>query len=144
MKTYSYRQHGYFFFILLITYAFSLPMTAIAHAWKAPPDAAQKINPLQMSEASIQEGRKSYAYHCASCHGKNARGDGPDAKDLYPKPADLLKRLEDHSEGDFFWKVSNGRGDMPGFREQFSDRQIWEVINFIKSLVMRKMSQDAD
>ena len=95
MKTYSYRQHGYLFFILLISYVASLPMVAIAHGWKAPSEAAQKINPLQMNEASIQEGRKSYAYACASCHGKNAGGDGPLAKDLDPKPADLQGNQKD-------------------------------------------------
>ena len=109
-------------------------MWATAHGWKAPPEAAQNINPLQMNEESIREGRKTYSYACASCHGKNARGDGPHAKNLEPKPADLLKRIANHSEGDFFWKISNGRGDMPGFEGELTKRQIWSIINYIKSI----------
>ena len=135
MKTYSYRQHEYLFFILLIIYAFSVPNAAIAHGWKAPAEAAQKINPLQMNEASIKEGRKSYVYACTSCHGERGRGDGPLAEEMDPKPADLVKRLEGHSEGDFFWKISNGRGAMPAFRDQLNEKQIWMVINYLKSLM---------
>jgi mono/diheme cytochrome c family protein len=51
-----------------------------------------------------------------------------------PKPANLVMRLRNHSEGDFFWKISNGRGLMPGFEDQLRETQIWDVINFIKSL----------
>ena len=134
MKRYSYNQHGYLVFILVILFTVSLPMWASAHGWKAPADAAQKINPLQMNEASIQDGRKSYAHDCASCHGQNARGDGPKAKYLGQEPADLLKRLENHSEGDFFWKISTGRGEMPGYKEKLTEQQIWSIINYIKFL----------
>ena len=109
-------------------------MTAIAHGWKAPPEDAQNINPLQMNAESIQEGRQAYDYACASCHGKSAKGDGPNTNDMNPKPADLIMRIEKHSEGDFFWKISTGRGEMPGFADEFTKKQIWSIINYIKSL----------
>ena len=128
------NQHSYIVLILMILFTVFLPMWVGAHGWKAPPEAAQKINPLQMNEASIQEGRKSYAQSCASCHGKNARGDGPKAKYLGQEPADLLKRIENHSESDFFWKISTGRGEMPGYEGKLSKQQIWSIINYIKFL----------
>lgn len=134
MKRYTYNQHGYIVLILMLLFTVFLPMWVGAHGWKAPPEAAQKINPLQMNEESIQEGRKSYAQSCASCHGKNARGDGPKAKYLGQEPADLLKRIENHSESDFFWKISKGRGEMPGYEGKLSKQQIWSIINYIKFL----------
>lgn len=134
MKQYVYRQNSYIVLVLLIFYTVSMPMWAIAHGWKAPSEAAQQINPLPMNAASIEEGRKAYSYACASCHGKNTRGDGPIAKDLDTKPADLIKRIENHSEGDFYWKISTGRGNMPGFEGELTKRQIWSIINYIKSL----------
>jgi mono/diheme cytochrome c family protein len=34
-------------------------------------------------------GRRSYLLHCAGCHGTEARGDGPDAMLMVPRPPDL-------------------------------------------------------
>ena len=37
------------------------------------------------------EGRKLFMQHCATCHGLEAKGDGPTAKVLKKAPADLTK-----------------------------------------------------
>ncbi|HYQ85114.1 MAG TPA: c-type cytochrome [Rubrobacter sp.] len=37
----------------------------------------------------IEGGRRAFATYCASCHGKEGRGDGPVAPDLKVKPTDL-------------------------------------------------------
>jgi mono/diheme cytochrome c family protein len=70
---------------------------------------------------------------CAGCHGKTGKGDGPFAKNLDAKPADLVVRFKHHSDEDFFRKISNGRGPMPGFKNQFSEKRNGDVINYIKS-----------
>jgi mono/diheme cytochrome c family protein len=56
------------------------------------------------------------------------------AKNLTPKPADLVEHAARHSDGDFVWKITNGRGTMPGFKDQLTQNQILDVTNFIKSL----------
>ena len=38
-----------------------------------------------------------------------------------------------HPDGDFFWKIQEGRGDMPSFNDDLSEEQIWEIINYIRS-----------
>ena len=110
------------------------PLYAFAHGWKAPSEADEIPNPIEYTESSIAQGSKLYDARCVGCHGTNGKGDGPFAKNLDPKPANLVERLKDHSEGDFFWKISNGRGPMPGFKNQLSEKKIWDVINYIKSL----------
>ena len=107
---------------------------AAAHGWKAPADASKIQNPIPGTEASIQRGRDVFQNSCASCHGENARGKGPLSPMLTPKPADLLKRAKHHTQGDFFWKISNGRPPMPGFKDQLSEKQIWDAINYIYGL----------
>ena len=134
MKRCTHKQSGYIVLILLIVYTTFLSGWAVAHGWKSPPEAAQIINPLEMNEDSIHKGKKPYVHACASCHGMSARGGGPKAKYLGQEPADLLKRIENHSEGDFFWKISTGRGEMPGFEDKLTKHQIWSIINYIKSL----------
>ena len=46
----------------------------------------------------------------------------------------LVKRLINHTEGDFFWKIQNGKGKMPSFKEDLLEKQIWNIVNFIKGL----------
>ena len=36
--------------------------------------------------------------------------------------------------GDIAWKIAEGRGAMPGFKERLTDEQIWDLVNFIQSL----------
>ncbi len=105
-----------------------------AHGWKAPPDAAKAPNPVAKEKHSIQRGKDIYQQNCIACHGNSARGDGPLANALNPKPSNLIHRAKMHSEGDFFWKISEGRSPMPAFKNKLKEREIWDVINHIKSL----------
>jgi mono/diheme cytochrome c family protein len=42
-------------------------------------------------EALVAGGRASFQAYCASCHGRDAKGDGPVASQLSIKPADLTR-----------------------------------------------------
>lgn len=107
--------------------------TAGGH-WMAPEDAAKRPNPVATDRASRQRGRKLFAANCASCHGRAARGDGPAGAALNPKPADLTVMAGQHPDGDFAWKIANGRGPMPAWNAQLSEKNIWDLVNFIQSL----------
>lgn len=102
--------------------------------WMAPEDAAKRPNPVTADRASRQRGRKLFAANCASCHGRAARGDGPAGVALNPKPADLTVMAGQHPDGDFAWKIANGRGSMPAWNAQLSEKNIWDLVNFINSL----------
>jgi mono/diheme cytochrome c family protein len=39
-----------------------------------------------------------------------------------------------HPAGDLAWKIAEGRGPMPGWKDWFSDTEIWHLVNFIQSL----------
>jgi mono/diheme cytochrome c family protein len=45
-------------------------------------------------------GRDTFRYYCASCHGRDARGDGPVASALTTRPANLTK-LAANNHGQF-------------------------------------------
>jgi len=53
---------------------------------------------------------------------------------LKTKPTDLVQRAGHHSDGDFAWKITNGRGDMPSFKDPLAENQIWDLVNFIRQL----------
>src|SRR5215472_7535040 len=47
-------------------------------------------------EQQIAEGRRAYLNACASCHGTDARGDGPVAPTLKVPPTDLTRLASRH------------------------------------------------
>ncbi len=97
--------------------------------WQAPADMAKRINPIEKTPESIQLGKDLYKKYCALCHGPEARGDGPAAGSLKQKPTDLASMAGKHQDGDFSWKIANGRGPMPGWQETLTEKQIWDIVN---------------
>lgn len=110
-----------------------MDMQGASH-WNAPAEAATLVNPVVADAISVKRGRAIYAMSCISCHGENGRGDGPIASTLDPKPADLAIMAPMHPDGDFFWKIGNGRGPMPSWKNTLNENQIWDLVNYIKSL----------
>lgn len=112
--------------------------------WNAPSAVATLINPVTADTASVKRGRDLFLNNCASCHGNSARGDGPIALALTPKPADLVVMAPMHPAEDFFWKIGNGRGAMPAWKNTLSENQIWDLVNYIKSLGKTEPSENED
>jgi len=108
--------------------------TATEGHWMAPEEAAKRRNPIAATHASIMRGRKLFQANCVSCHGAQGKGDGPAAAALNPKPADLTAMAGLHPDGDFAWKIANGRGPMPAWKGTLTENQIWDLVNFIQSL----------
>jgi len=107
---------------------------AAAGHWMAPEDAAKRKNPVAADAASIARGKKLFQVNCASCHGAQGKGDGQAGRALKPKPADLAAMAGQHPDGDFAWKIANGRSPMPAWKGALSEAQIWDTVNFIQSL----------
>lgn len=102
--------------------------------WMAPPEALKRRNPIPADRASLERGKKLFQANCISCHGATGKGDGPVAAALNPKPADLTAMAGRHPDGDYAWKIANGRGAMPAWKGTLTDNQIWDVVNYIQKL----------
>ena len=91
---------------------------------------------VSYTAASVTHGGALFAESCAACHGSTGRGDGPAAAGLLPRPADLTApHTNDHTAGDMFWWLTHGFGRaMPGFGDQLSVEDRWDLINFIRAL----------
>jgi mono/diheme cytochrome c family protein len=107
--------------------------------WKTPSTASERKNPVPPDHQSMAAGRAIYERECASCHGAGGKGDGKEAMDLTPRPADLSSPVvTGQSDGALFWKVTTGRRPMPAFRKDLTDEERWHVVNFIRTLTARK------
>jgi mono/diheme cytochrome c family protein len=103
--------------------------------WVAPKDSDNLKNPLAGNNSVLPAAKVLYTGNCGPCHGDKGRGDGPAASGLNPKPADHSSvAVQSESDGALFWKLSEGRAPMPGYKKIFTDQQRWELINYIRTL----------
>ena len=78
--------------------------------------------------------KKLVETNCQSCHG-SGKGDGPAAAALPPtKPADWTSaRVASETDGEIFWKISNGRGAMPPWKH-LPENDRWDLVDYIRTL----------
>ena len=112
----------------------------------AGPLAAQEANdPFYPVGDAV--GQASFLVHCASCHGDDAKGDGPMAGELQVPPADLT-RLAANNVGQFPFgdviHIIDGRiptkghgGPMPIFGALFSQDFNPDLAPFIGEEIVR-------
>lgn len=73
---------------------------------------------------------------CAVCHGKEAEGDGPAARSMVPKPADLTdeERIGDLSDEELVAVLTKGRAAMPSFESVLQPAEIRAMVDYIRRL----------
>jgi mono/diheme cytochrome c family protein len=107
--------------------------------WVAPAAAEAVTNPVAPTPAALAATKTLYIANCGPCHGEKGKGDGAAAAGLNPKPADHTSvAVQSQTDGVIFWKMSEGRAPMPGYKKIFSDQQRWELVNFIRTLAKKK------
>jgi putative copper resistance protein D len=107
-----------------------------ALAVDAYPDTYRKPT-VPYQTVSVANGAALFQAHCASCHGRSGRGDGPSADRLAARPADLTEpHTALHTAGDIFWWLTHGKppGVMPGFAAQLAEDERWDIINYLRTL----------
>src|SRR5258708_25559688 len=99
-------------------------------------DSAKPTNPVKSSPTSLSSGKKKYSQDCAMCHGKEGAGDGDLAEDMHLKLKDFreAEALKDLSDGDIYKLINNGKGKMMGEEGRLKPDEIWNVVNFVRSL----------
>ena len=115
----------------------------------ASPNAAALKNPVAATPQSLAAGRKAYDENCAACHGPKAEGAVKAGTIISiiqeqggKQPPDLTDAQWDHgsSDGEIFTVVKGGLPPtmMPGFGGAFSDDDLWNVVNYLRTLSARK------
>jgi mono/diheme cytochrome c family protein len=51
------------------------------------------------------------------------------------KPANFHDpKIQKQKDGSLFWKLSNGKGNMPPFKEALNEEQRWQLVVFLREL----------
>jgi mono/diheme cytochrome c family protein len=97
-------------------------------------------NPLPaLNAVQMKEAERLYLVNCGICHGTALDGNGP----LYnggngpfsAAPANLATNAKYTSmpEGQMFYSVTYGKGQMGSYASQLSSTQRWMIIHYVKS-----------
>ncbi len=110
--------------------------------YKIPPDASKLPNPVKPTAASLAAGKKSYGFDCAMCHGKDGDGKGDLAADMKLKLVDYRDpaSLKDMTDGDLFYIIKNGKGEMTGEGDRSKPEEIWNLVNYVRSLAQKNFT----
>lgn len=105
-------------------------------------DAAKMKNPVKATAESIDAGKTAYNKYCKFCHAEGGTGNGALApKDTHPP--NLVDATWDHgsTDGEIFANIKDGVGpkfDMKPLKAKMMDTDIWNVVNYLRSLGPKK------
>lgn len=81
-------------------------------------------------------GADVYKAKCATCHGQDGSGNTPVGKSL--QVADLRsKAVQSKSDAELIQSVTEGKGNMPGFKGNITDDEIHAVVTFIRTFAAK-------
>jgi mono/diheme cytochrome c family protein len=144
------QRHGRVWILALVIVSVATSVLARQTTGNGDPGAAKIKNPVAASTESITAGKKTYDTNCAACHGVKAEGAEKAGIVLSviedqggKQPPDLTDDQWDHgsTDGEMFAVIKSGVGPqffMAPWDGRMSDTEIWNSINYIRSLAKKK------
>jgi mono/diheme cytochrome c family protein len=104
-----------------------------------PPEAKQMVNPVKPTPESQTRAKKMYGYDCAMCHGANGNGKGDIAGEMKPPLKDYTDpaALKDLSDGELFYLIKNGKGQMPPEGDRAKPDDLWNMVILVRSFAKK-------
>ena len=80
--------------------------------------------PARLPSAAL--GQPLYQTHCASCHGADGKGVVPGARNFGD-----LDYMRGETPAFFYAAVTEGRGEMPSFRDRLTSDERWDAVFYV-------------
>jgi mono/diheme cytochrome c family protein len=121
--------------LLLLAFAATTQDNQTSAPFKVPDGLVGKSNPVKPTPEGMAHARKMWGYDCAICHGETGDGNGELAHDIKPplkdyRNADSLKGM---SDGELFYIIQKGKGQMPSEGDRAKEADIWNMVSLIHS-----------
>ncbi|MDF2159192.1 cytochrome c [Algoriphagus sp. CAU 1675] len=100
-------------------------------------EAALVENPIELSDAVLEEGAVLFQQYCSTCHGKNGEGDGK-AGEVIGGVANLKGGAYlTLPEGHIFHVISKGKGRMGAHGSQITPENRWKIVHYVKQVIQK-------
>ena len=80
-----------------------------------------------------QRGASTYKSRCADCHGADGKGDTAVGKSMHLRSLGSPE-VQKQSDKDLTAWISDGKGAMPGYKDDLSTGQIKDLVAYIRAL----------
>ena len=103
------------------------------HGWNVftGPKATQLT---KMDVDAVQRGKKIFEKNCLACHGATGRGDGPMARKLKIRPANLRKLAPTTPNSYLVMQIQRGKGNMPKWEDILTPEQSADISHYLLSI----------
>jgi len=98
------------------------------------------VNPFKPTPESLAHAKKIYGYDCAFCHGANGDGKGEAVADMKLTMKDFTDptTLKDMTDGELFYIIRNGKGQMPPEEEaRAKPEDVWNMVVLVRSFARK-------
>ena len=121
--------------LLLLAPAQQQPVAAPAPLIAIPPEAAHMLNPVKPTPEGMAHAKKIYGYDCSMCHGATGNGKGDMVADLKLNLKDWTnpEALKNRTDGELYYIITNGQGQMPGEAGRAKPEDIWNMVVLVRS-----------
>jgi mono/diheme cytochrome c family protein len=99
--------------------------------WDVPADRSAKLSTTAFTDQNRNTGRDLYQANCKSCHGDPGKNNV--IKLVPPPPDPAATQLQQNTDGSLHFKISEGRGAMPSFKNILNSADIWNIIAFLRT-----------
>ena len=94
---------------------------------------ATVTNPLEASEANLENGKAMYTIYCASCHGKKGDGNGVlSQREKFEGIPNYKDR--DINAGSIYHVIMYGKNLMGSHSSQLTYKERWQVVQYVEKL----------
>jgi molybdopterin-containing oxidoreductase family membrane subunit len=108
-----------------------VPAVSYAQEWTVPPEKKARLSDTMFTQETLKQGTQIYQSYCKSCHGDPGKNN---VTKLVPPPPDPVSaQTQQNTDGDLYFKIQEGRGPMPSFKNSLTSIEIWQVICYIRS-----------
>lgn len=107
-----------------------------------PPEAVKMTNPVKPTPESQAHAAKMYGYDCVMCHGANGNGKGELAVQMKMNLKDWSTpaALETKTDGELFYIIKNGQGQMPPEGDRAKTDDLWNMVVMVRSFAKKGSS----
>ncbi|HLG33401.1 MAG TPA: cytochrome c [Bacteroidia bacterium] len=114
--------------------------------WPCPEKNAKMVSPIKPDEGILAAGKDVWLQHCKSCHGKTGKGDGTKAENIDISCGDFTsEKYVNITDGELYWKTTEGRKPMPSFKLKLSDIERWSVVLYSRTFAEKaKTAKDKE
>ncbi len=90
---------------------------------------------FKLDKEVAMRGKSVYDIFCLVCHGKTGKADTKVAGKMDITPIDITEESSmELTDGEIFVKIFDSEAIMPGYRNDLTDKEAWEITAYVRKL----------